>query len=111
MSRFALLVTVLLAAACGGGEEDGVTIYLKQRLGSEGPPGQVAPVLMPLDRDRREGFAPGLQALDELWRGPSSEERGRGFLDTLEPGTKQRSISVDDRVATVRLTGDEPDFY
>ena len=49
--------------------------------------------------------------MDELWRGPSGEERARGFLVTLAAGTKWRSVAVDHGLATVQLTGKAPDFY
>jgi hypothetical protein len=111
--RLAALGIAVLAAACGGGgtEDEQLTVYLKQRLGPEAPRGQVAPVLMPVQRDRRQPFPPPEQVLDQLWRGPSAAERADGFRRTLGGGTKWLGASVTTGVATVRLTGEEPGLY
>ena len=108
----AAAVGLVIAAAGYGGREGGsVTIYLKQRLGAKGPPGQVAPVLMPVQRERRRRLSPAFRVLDALGRGPTAGERARGFLSTWHVGTKWLGASVHEHTATVNLTGAEPDFY
>lgn len=99
-----------LAAGCGGDEET-LTVYLKQRLGPEGPHSQIAPVLMPVERERRGGIPEQHQAVLELRVGPSPDERAHGFLDTVEPETRLRSVAIEGDTATVELVGREPDFY
>jgi Sporulation and spore germination len=108
MKKLALIL--IIAAGCGGDEETR-TVYLKQRLGSEGPHGQIAPVLMPVEREPRDGVPAAHQAMLELRVGPSPDERAHGFLDTLEPETRVRSVAIRDGAATVDLEGREPDFY
>jgi hypothetical protein len=100
-----------VAAGCGGGDEETLTVYLKQRLGPEGPHSQIAPVLMPVERELRDGVPAPHQAVLELRVGPSPGERAHGFLDTLEPETRLRSVRIDGDTATVKLLGREPDFY
>ena len=109
MKRLALALVLLVG--CGGGDDETLTVYLKQRLGPEGPHSQIAPVLMPVEREPREGIPPGHQAVLEIRVGPSPDERAHGFLDTLEPETRLRSVSIADGTATVELEGREPDFY
>ena len=105
-----MVLAVLVLAACGG-DEDRLTVYLKQRLGPEGPHSQIAPVLMPVEREPRIGIPPEHQAVLEVRVGPSPDERAHGFLDTVEPGTRLRSVSIKDGTAAVELIGGEPDFY
>jgi spore germination protein GerM len=108
--RVALTISMLLlAAGCGGGDEH-VTIYLAQRLGPEGPNGQIAPVLMPVERDPRPQMSAAWQAVLELRAGPAPGERARGFRDTVHPSTRLVGLDVDGGVATVRLAGAEPDL-
>ena len=111
--RAALLGTVLLGAlaGCGGGDDDSLTVYLRARLGPEGPHGQIAPVLTPVERDRRTGMSEAWQAVLAVRTGPSPDERARGFLDTIDPRTRLRNVRLRDRVATVDLVGREPDLY
>jgi Sporulation and spore germination len=104
------LGALALAASCGGSDEEALTIYLQQRLGPEGPPGQIAPVLVPVQRDRRDGVPAGHQAVLELRVGPSPNERAHGFMDTVEPETRLRSVAIEGRTATVELVGREPGF-
>jgi hypothetical protein len=109
--RTVVLVGVVLLAGCGGSEER-VTVYLKQRLGPEGPPGQVAPVLAPVERAARPAIEPGRQVLLALQQGPSPRERVRGFAPTFPPGTWPRRIDVRGETATVDLAGSAPpDLY
>jgi spore germination protein GerM len=100
-----------LAAGCGGSDEEALTVYLRQRLGPEGPHGQIAPVLVPVQRERRDGLPAGHQAVLELRVGPSPAERARGFRDTVEPGTRLRSVSIQHGTATVELLGRELNVY
>ncbi len=106
-----LALALFLVAGCGGGGEETVTVYLKQRLGPEGPRRQIAPVLMPVEREPRAGIPAAHQAVLELRVGPSPDERAHGFLDTLEPETRLRSVAIQGGTATVELAGREPDFY
>jgi hypothetical protein len=105
-----LLGTVLaLAAGCGAGEH--VTVYLKQRLGPDGPPGQRAPVLSPAARAPCEGMPAARQAVLELLVGPSPRERGQGFLDTIPLETRLLGVRVQGGLAVVELAGGEPGVY
>jgi spore germination protein GerM len=106
-----LALALILLVGCGGGGEETLTVYLKQRLGPEGPHSQVAPVLMPVEREPREGIPAAHQAVLELRVGPSPDERAHGFLDTVEPQTRLRSVAISGGTATVELAGREPDFY
>jgi sporulation and spore germination protein len=105
------LALVLIALAGCGGDDDTLTVYLKQRLGPEGPHSQIAPVLMPVERERRGGVPEQHQAVLEVRVGPSPDERAHGFLDTVEPETRLRSVVIEGDTATVELLGREPDFY
>jgi hypothetical protein len=107
MRRWILLA--FLVAGCGG-EPDGLTIYLPQHLGPEGPHGQRVPVLMPVERERRETMSSARQAVLELMIGPAPDERARGFSDALHAGTRADRVRVRDRVAEVDLAGPEPTF-
>jgi hypothetical protein len=112
--RFALalaLGVLSLVAGCGGEEEETFTIYLKQRLGPEGPPGQVAPVLMPVERRTRPGIPLARQIVLELTVGPTPDERAQGFLDTLAPEVRFGSVTVRDGTALIEVSRREPDFY
>jgi Sporulation and spore germination len=115
MRRVALgLVATLvgLMAGCGGGGEDErLTLYFKQRLGANGPPGQLAPVLMPVERKPRPGEKPGRQIVLDLSEGPTPGERTRGYLDTILPGVRFGSVTIRDGTAVVELARREPDFY
>jgi hypothetical protein len=106
-----LVLAAILLAGCGGGDEETLTVYLKQRLGPEGPHSQIAPVLMPVERGRRDGIPPEHQAVLEVRVGPSPDERAHGFLDTMKPETRLRSVTIAGGTATVELLGREPDFY
>lgn len=109
MRKLAALIVLTVAAGCGGGD-DHVTIYLRARLGPDGPPGQRAAVLTPVERERRERMPATRQAVLEILVGPAPEERARGFLDTLPLSTRLLGVDVEDGTATVALAGREPDF-
>ena len=112
MSRLVVLLSlVVVLAGCGGDERETLTIYLKARLGPEGPHSQIAPVLEPFERGRRTRMSAPWQAILELRVGPSPDERARGVLDTLDPETRLRSVRVRNGTAIVELAGKEPDFY
>jgi hypothetical protein len=102
----------LLAAACTimgcGAEGDEITVYLRARLGPDGPPGQRAPVLAPVERRTREGMSNLRQAALEVLVGPSPEERARGFLDTIPLETRLLRTRSGERAVVVELTGEEP---
>jgi hypothetical protein len=100
-----LLVGCALVLAGCGGDHEAITIYLGQRLGSEGPPGQVAPVLALVEREARAGIAPARQALLALQQGPSPAERARGFLPIFPRGAWPRGVDVSAGTATVDLAG------
>ena len=103
------LAAVVLVSACGGSRDE-LTVYLPQRLGPNGPPGQIAPVLSPVERERRPGMSAAWQAVLELRVGPSPDERARGFGDALAPATRLRAVGVRDGTATVELAGAEPAY-
>jgi Sporulation and spore germination len=109
MKKLALILVAL--AGCGGGDDETLTVYLKQRLGPEGPHSQIAPVLMPVERERRGRIPEQHQAVLELRVGPSPGERSHGFHDTIEPETRLRSVLIEGDTATVELLGRRPDFY
>ena len=106
MKRSLALGVLVLLAGCGG--EDELTIYLPQRLGPDGPPGQISRVLMPVERDVRAPIPSARQAVLELRLGPSPDERARGFADVLEPTTRLLDVSLRGVTATVDLAGSEP---
>ena len=107
LTAFAVSVSL---AACGGGRET-VTVYLAQRLGHDGPPGQIAPVLMPVERTLRSDIPTPHQVVLLVRQGPAPGEWGQGFVETIETQTRLRSVSVAGRTATVQLVGREPGFY
>jgi hypothetical protein len=109
MRRLALLPVLLCLAGCGGGANR-LTIYLPQRLGPEGPHGQRTPVLMPVERERRETMSTVRQAVLELMVGPAPAERARGFSDALPPGTRANSVRIEGGIAEIDLAGPEPTF-
>jgi hypothetical protein len=109
--RLALAAALcVLAPACAGGGGETLTVYLPQRLGPEGPPGQITPVLTPVERERRAGMAAPWQAVLELRVGPSPEERAHGFSAALGPATRLRQMRVTGTTVTVTLAGKEPDY-
>jgi hypothetical protein len=105
-----LAVALLVLAGCGGGDET-LTVYLKQRLGPDGPPGQIVPVLMPVERERRETMSAAYQAVLAVRQGPGRGEWGEGFLDTIRPETRLRAVRIVRGTATVELLGHEPELY
>jgi hypothetical protein len=90
--------------------EGALTIYLPQHLGPEAPHGQRVPVLMPVERERRETMSAARQAVLELMIGPAPDERAHGFEETIPRSTRLLDVRIEDGVATVELAGEEPDF-
>ena len=107
LAAFAVSVSL---AACGGSQET-VSVYLAQRLGPDGPPGQIAPILMPVERTLRTGIPTPYQVVLLVRQGPAPGEWGQGFIETIDTRTRVRSVSVEGRTATVQLVGREPSLY
>jgi hypothetical protein len=107
MRRLALPLLLLCLAGCGG-EAESLTIYLPQRLGPEGPHGQRTPVLMPVERPRRQTMSSVRQAVLELMVGPAPAERARGFSDALPPGASADRVRIEGGTAEIDLAGPEP---
>lgn len=105
------LLGCIVAAGCGGADGDTVTIYLRARLGPDGPHGQRAAILTPVERERRDTMSAARQAVLELLVGPSPDERARGFQDTIPLSTRLLGVTVTNGRAVVELAGREPDFY
>jgi hypothetical protein len=107
--RLVPVVLVLALAGCAGG--DGVTLYLKQRLGPDGPPGQIAPVLEPVQRPPRAAMSAAWQVLVQLRQGPRPDERARGFEPTIDPSTRFTNLVLANRTARVAVAGRRLDYY
>jgi hypothetical protein len=105
-----VLASALALAGCDAGSDGGVTVYLQQRLGPDGPPGQVAPVLEPTQRPRRQGLSAAEQALVQLSQGPTPAERVRGFEPTITLGTRLRLERVANGTAFVDVVRGDLDF-
>ena len=108
----AALAAVVLAVAvtgCHGGEET-LSVYFPQRLGGDGPHGQISPVLEPVERLRRPHMSARWQALLELRQGPTPSERVRGFAPALEVAERPLDVRVEGGAAIVELAA-EPDIY
>jgi hypothetical protein len=111
-SLLPLVALAVLVAGCRGGTDgDTVTVYLRARLGPDGPHGQRAAILTPVERQRRPAMSAARQAVLELLVGPSPDERTRGFQDTIPLATRLLGVTVDGERAVVELAGVEPDFY
>ena len=101
-----IVVSVVAAALAGcSGEGSGVTVYLEQRLGPDGPPGQVAPVLEPTERPPRKDMGAAAQALVQLRQGATPDERARGMSAPVEPATRLRLDRIENGVAFVEVAG------
>jgi hypothetical protein len=87
----ALLLAAVLAGCAG--DDEWVTVYLEQRLGPEGPLGQIAPVLEPTERAPREGMGAAAQVLVQLRQGPTPDERARGMRAPVAPTTTHTRAS------------------
>jgi spore germination protein GerM len=112
------LVSFVAVLAVGGGcsgdaERTTLTVYFKRDLASAGPPGQVAPVLAPAEREIASERPSAARVLTELQQGPTEEEVETGFIPTF-PGSRTHVADVGVRrgTAVVDLAG-EPlqDFY
>jgi hypothetical protein len=111
-SLLPLVALAVLVAGCRGGTDgDTVTVYLRARLGPDGPHGQRAAILTPVERQRRPAMSAARQAVLELLVGPSPDERTRGFQDTIPLATRLLGVTVDGERAVVEFAGVEPDFY
>lgn len=97
------LVLSAAAVACHSGDDPTVRVYFQQRLGGDGPNGQVVPVLEPVERERRPHMSETWQALLELRQGPTPAERTRGFEPTLPLEARPLSVSVSGSTAIVKL--------
>jgi hypothetical protein len=109
--RAAIAALILLAVSGCGGGDDGVTLYLKQHLGADGPRGQIAPVLEPVERSPRSAISPARQVLVQLRQGPTPDERAHGFEPTIDPQTRFPSLEVRDGTAIVAVAGKPLDYY
>ena len=105
----ALLLAAAVAAGCHG-RRDAIDVYFPQRLGADGPPGQVVPVLEPVERERRSEMSPAWQALLELRQGPTPAERALGFEPALDVDERPLRVRIHGSTATVELTA-APDLY
>ncbi|MBU4302314.1 MAG: GerMN domain-containing protein [Actinobacteria bacterium] len=108
----AMVLLVALAAGCGEGEQEAVTI--PQTTPSTATTAPVAEESvqvyfllgeMPATVTREvEGGAP--EALEELMKGPSPEEEEQGFATAIPGGTRLRSYAVEGEVATADFSGE-----
>jgi Sporulation and spore germination len=105
-----LFVISLALAGCGGAESD-VTLYLKQRLGPDGPRGQIAPVLEPVRRPARAELSAVQQILVQLRQGPTPTERARGYESTIDARTRFRNVEVRNGTVRVAVDGRPLDYY
>jgi hypothetical protein len=101
---FATLVLAVVFAGCAGGDSE-VTVYLGQRLGPDGPPGQIAMVLGPVAREPRRGMAAADQALIQLRQGPTPSERAQGMRALVAPATRLRLDRIEHGTAYVEVLG------
>ena len=108
-STLSLLAIGVFVAGWHGGRDAG-DVYFPQRLGADGPHGQVVPVLGPVERERRPGMSAAWQALLELRQGPTPTERALGFEPALALDERPLTIDVRDAAAVVHLA-DAPDLY
>lgn len=104
----ALLLAAAVAGCHGGG--DAIDVYFPQRIGADGPRGQVVPVLEPVERGRRHEMSPAWQALLELRHGPTPAERALGFEPALDVDERPLAVRVHGSTATVALAA-APDLY
>jgi hypothetical protein len=101
---FATLALAAALVGCARGER-GVTVYLEHRLGPDGPPGQIAPVLEPVERDSRRDMSAVDQALLQLSQGPTPSERALGMRGPVAPATGLRLDRIEGGTAYVRVLG------
>jgi hypothetical protein len=98
-----LLLLIPLAAACHSSDDERVAVFFRQRLGADGPNGQVVPVLEPVTRTSRAHMDPAWQALLELRQGPTPSERALGFEPTLDLESRPLSVRIERDLAIVEL--------
>lgn len=110
MWRFVAIAAALALALAGCAGERAVTVYLEQRLGPDGPPGQIAPVLEPVERPPRRAVGAAAQALVLLRQGPTPEERARGMSAPVDPMTRLRLDRIESGTAHVDVAGRRLDF-
>lgn len=101
--RAVLLLVPLLLTGCHAGTDERLNVYFPQRLGPDGPQGQVVPVLEPVARERRAHMDAAWQALLELRRGPAPAERVRGYLPALKPRDRPLRLTLRGRDAVVEF--------
>ena len=105
----ALALAAVLVTACGGGERETMTVYLKRDLETSG---HVMNVLAPAVRTVPQNEQTPGRVLTELLRGPTTAEGEEGFAPTVGSSVKVRDVSVSDGVATVNFGGRAPeDFF
>ena len=116
MRVLALVVaTVALLGGCGGGSDDETTttetttttptetVDLRVYWLREGK-------VWPASREVEETEAAATAALDELFRGPTTdEERDLGYSTAVPEGPELHSVEIEDGVATVHVSDDLPD--
>jgi spore germination protein GerM len=105
----ALAFAAVLVTACGGGERETLTVYLKRDVETSG---HVMHVLAPVVRTvPQKEQTPG-RVLTELLQGPTTAEAEEGFAPTLGSSIKVRDVYVSDGIATVNFGGAAPeDFF
>jgi hypothetical protein len=110
--RVAVIVAAaLLGPLAGCRDPDTATVYLARRLGPQGPPGQLAPVLAPVERPLRGDGAAHREVALLVRQGPMPPEWGAGFAATIDPATRVVAARRTGSTVTVELAGREPDYY
>lgn len=107
-----MVLLVALAAGCGEGEQESVTI--PQTTTSNGITAPVAEESVQVyfllgeipTTVTREVKGGALEALEELTKGPLPEEEKQGFATAIPEGTGLRSYTVEGEVATVDFSGE-----
>ena len=108
--RIVVLAAVLILAACGGGEKTQRSTSVSG-LVPTGHPVRSLPFSRPSSAPFAAGIATPYQVAQLVRQGPAPGEWGQGFVETIDPQTRIRSVSVTGSAATVELAGGDPDFY